>query len=1319
MADLNTLAEKLAAKNKAKFQEDEGAPEALLATNPISGFIGSSLSASQELFGFEPWDIAEQYREEHPAGGVASEFIGIGGPYSLVGKAMKGTKAFSKTGKAWNFIEDSDLAKSPFLKGAEKGLRTYGPFEALRVGSTALVNPEETEDTAWSAAANLGLEALGGGVFNLWRQAGKVNKAAGELGGTDLKNPPQLQMRDLKRQLAEGKVKPDQVDLANNRLATYAKAIRNEEAPAKSGYVKPLEAGDAKQLNRLFRPRASKEGGLSVKRMIKGAKDFPDAATRDGVMDAAGLRENLDSVQFPRHLSFKDKNTSRNIEKGLMKQGLMQSVGNGVLWNREKDGLFVLAKKVKGEVGKYTPEDEWVLWKTDEPGKFVPDAAKWAKKIEDRNAWLVDPPRKMDPDNPLEIMDEAQMLKDTVPLESYQELEDTGLLKKGVDAVSKKLGFNTEQGSSALALRGKEFVRSYLTPAMHQFKNNPRASYIHKIARATHDKAKALSHNMTYGEGALKEGDNLFTTMFKTDARKGFFKYKAGGGTKEMPSVKNILDSLSDDEIGELVRVADEGLDLEGAAKLFAKGELTEGTMAAVRDLGAIDDFMINQIQRTQIAAGEKPFKNIKGHYGLSRTWKGDQRIPIHDKNGKLVYVASGHTEKEVGEVADFIVGEAKKEGVDLKRAERAQIFDTERDIELATHVRVGSPEYLTASALKAKLEKDVRKPRQFKTRTGVKGYQQNFTRQELLDKYAAQLQIRNRYLAQLAVQTNLSSEMAKLGATDPKLYGDLAHRLQQLAGNQGEFSQMQNKAVDTVLSGVLGKNSASKIANTANQLQFHLTLGSMLMSFPVVNALTFIQTVMPKVAFTMKAGPDSLMRHYSWLPATGSDMMPRGGFGFMDMWKLMRNSVSEMRAPDETLKANYIKALSDGVVDPKFVEEFSGANASGVLKLKDVLSGKEPFTNYLKELSNFVPGISEKWSRGQAFTTGHMLGRDVFNLKDDALYRFSKEFTEQTMFNYGTADRARVMTGPMGSMFGLFKNWQTHYVADMLAYLGEGYYRGNWSPLLWQMGGTAGLGGVSALPMYGVADAFSQWASDEPLMNHIYSQFGGTDSDVMGGNMSDALFMGLPAFMGVSLSGQVAGPLADPSRDAGMLMSFVHMDRAAALGKAVGTAIDAYGVSGEHPIKNEKVRDQFILAVAPKSFARAMQITEDKAVKSLNTGNTITAPLNVAETLMYSTGVMPRRVALAHEANEQLWKDQKKHTETMQAMGDAWAEAYMAKDWPELYELQKEAMAQGIDYTSVIKSGQKRVANKTTPTYDRQMDEKKVYELQKLGFLD
>ena len=1261
----------------AKYQgSGKGSTKSYNSQNPFALFLQSlASSAGPELIGHDASPEVEKFREENPIGGLTSQLAGFAIPYVGVAKAA----TLPKIASALDKVGDANTV----LGSAKRSATTFGlGVEAPRVTLSAATGGDVGE-TLQEAGFNTGLELAFGGLGGYFRAAGKAKRNTSRFGaGIDLKQPPQVIAQDLRKNISEGKIAPEEIPHAENLLVQLEESILNE-APEKA--ILAMESGDAQPLNRLFKTGLEQKSPIGKKLFTPGSFESPQEL--DSLLESSGLKGIISYVQFPRFLSSSDENGAKALESSF-KQGGLRSVGENILLGKEKDGLYIVAKKLEGEVGRGATGDSWALFKTSSPGKFAKEAQDWGDEITKRNAWLVEKPRVADPENPLDIFDEAQALAEAMPISGfYQATKGRGA--KTLDALENLVGID---GENEAMRRLRATFRENFAPAMYEFKSNPRAQWVFAQAKAAFQKAESLAHAMTYGDEALGKGANLYSKLAAQASLSGKF-----GINK---SFAKILEPLDDKQISEFVHAIDQGLEGETLKEAFAKGKVSKAVHDALLEMNPLDEYLTKQTQGTLLATdSSSKFSPIKGHYMLPRTWKGTWRVPLKNENGRLIYMASGDTRegalREAKRILETPDAKGWKQGPPLTA-------DSTDDIALALQVAVGSPEYMTAAALKAKLLKEATRPSSFKVRTGVGGYENQFTKDELISKFYNNISARQKYLAEESTNKILGEQLVKLNLEDAQLGKELQRRLDSLAGKQGPINKVVNHELDKIFAPSLGKNSASKIAGTLNEVNHHLTLGAFNLAFPVINALTFVQTVLPRVAFTVKATDESLMKAYSWLPLIGTDRKVRGSFGTLEPLKIIGKSFKEMARPDGALSKNFSKALREGVVDPKFVEEWSGQNAKQILALRATLTGDQSYSNFIRAVSNYLPSQTEKLARGNAFTVGHILGRDMFKLQDDALYRFAKEFTEKTMYNYSTADRPRVFTGPLGSVFGQFKTWTSHYLANMLEYASEGFNYGNWSPFMWQLGGTTALGGVSATALYPVAEQFNDWLSDKSLMENLYERFGGGSGDSLTGNFADGVFHGAPMFLGVSLSGQSSDPLSDPSRTASMLFSFVQAQRASNLSKAVGQLIDNYSVTGEHPINSEETRNLFIQALAPKTFARAVASTHDQAIKSMNNGNKLYSGLNIAERIMYSTGFMPKRIALMKEVNEEIWKDQEELKTKISTMGRIWSEAELAGDFDLLTRLQQEALTQGIPLDRVISSAKTQTRNAEKPQIER-----------------
>lgn len=1273
----------------------------------LSGAIASTLSALPEAFlGSKPPAAAQAFREAHPVVGFATEIIPNLIPYMA---AEKAATAIPKWGSA---IESfAEKGSTPITQEARRMVATMAPVEAAKVAGTAVANPDEVGNKVKESLFNLGLEAGVGGIVGALKVGGKVTPPPlpkAEF-GADLKSPAQLKISDLKEKLSKGEVAPEFEIQVRGQIADLESQIRLEKVGDRKNWLKiDLDGdGDGREISRYFRDEGSRAGNIRKARLVRSAEDFADDAEKTRVIKAAGLEGNFEHTMLPRYVTTGADQWAKKISDDLLVRGKMSALDENTLGAREKSGLWVIAKKITGKIDAPKAGDEWVIFRTDAPGKFTPEVSEFADKMAARMAFLRQDNVKIDPKRPASILDTTRQMVAQTPIRDFRKAEvEYGALKSGADKIAARLGFKPgEEGSSFLANRAAAVIDQYLTPKLYQFSNSPIAKYVIGHSDRAFSQAKYLAQKLIHGDAGpdLKK----FSQIFGDPDSTGMYK-----GTR---SIKAILDSLDESDIHKMQEVADIVAGVDDPVKtlndLRAAGEITEKLHAALLDFDKIDGGLVDDIINHQVAAGRNDLNPMKGHLMLSRVWEGDFRAPIANEAGQFLYVAGGKTPEAADALAKKIIEESGLKGVKAIPAER---FDSLQDLKLAEQIVTRSKDYGVLSAANTRIRGN---PVTFRERTGVEGYKTKFSRKEMFDRIANHVNERYNYMARVAIDVGLEKELTWLRDNDPKTFSAVTDRLRQMQGKPGPVAQYINAATDKILKPALGRNSATKISNYLNESVHHLQLGFGNIAFPALNAITFVQTVLPELAYVMNGADNTLMRnYYDVFIAGGKDLKPRGSVGALSPMKLLIKSFGQMKNADEAYLGLLTRAHREGVIDPKLLDDFIGKTSEMATKVSDVMKGEEPFINLLRTWSSWLPSKSERFARGQAFTSGYLVGKDIIGLQDEALYQFARKFTERTMFNYATQDRATLMTGPLGRAFGLFKNWQTHYIFSMMQYADEGYRYGNWSPLLWQMGGTAAVGGVAALPMYAVADSFAKLATDKSLMQSIYGQFGPSDPDSTGGTFSDAIYMGLPAFMGISLTGNAAAPLNDPSRDAAALMSFPQWDRMRRLGVAVGDSIERWAQTGNHPIADPAIRDNFIAALSPKALARSVQITQENALRSLNTGNVILKDMSLAEKMMWQVGLTPRRVGLAYEAADELWKDQKKKKERTSAYGRMWADAQGNQDWDKLETIRQEVQVLGLDITSVMKSASSYRTKRETEHISRTFSPEARAQLQSLG---
>lgn len=1268
----------------------------------IEGFGKSLFQSTLQPFGFSKSPEVQRFEAQNPGTAFATGLAGGLLPYVGWEVTLSKTPGIAKKLESVADRVTGGENLRPISTQALREVTRYAPVEVGKIATALGFGDRPVTDVATESAINLGLAAgVGAGLRGLKEYGEGRQRLSSLVPGARDDLAPQLQIRAAQEALAAGKLTEQQVLDVKNRIAEFQRAIRLEDIGniPNARYVGDLEGGaDAKDLSRLFEVKIGK--GLERRKFVQGSFGFQDIRDAQGniVKSAAGQIEDVwqragfgkiedaaPFVQFPRYVKATSKQTASIVQK-IAVQSKLENVADGVWLGREaNDRLYVMAKKISGDKGKGNPGDEWLLFKTDSPGRFLPEQEAWASKMADRTAWNLHGEGNVAvKPTGATLFDYAQGMTQRFPVLNYLELgSNASRIKNLKDVMAKRLGLEDVVGGAKEAFG--DFFNRYFTPAQFQFGSSPRANWINGMSRAIFDQADMLAKDTMYGKHVLGSG-NLFKASVQ-GAR------PAGGGIKEY------LAKLSDTDVQQVWRAWNNQMDMKALDEAFAQGDLSKASHEFLRKLDAVDGEQIAQIQATQAAYGEKLFQPRKNHFMISRTWMGDQRVMLFNDAGKLVYVASGKTKAAAENMAKRII--AENPGWTKGQAVPADKF-MESPVQLAGYfdeMALNRDDYFRAAKVAEELT-TTHRPKFFEQRKDIGGYvgqRAPWSRDELEKLLMGHLERQNKYLATLVTNHTFAADMFRLRAENPAMFSALNDRLLDLQGKPGPLAQIQNKLADKVLVPVLGNNSATKIVQTTNELMMHFNLGALNFAQPVMNMLTFMQTVVPEVAFALNAVPERLGWAYGVWPLAGGDGMVRGSVHALDPLRVMKKSVQEMRAPSKELFAHFERAANEGVIAPRMVEDYIGESAAKVQDLRRAISSGENFVGWMKALSETLLSGTEKLSRGNAFSVGHIVGRDFFQLRDEQLYQFAKKFTQRTMYGYGTADRARIFTTPTGSALGLFKNWMTHYLGTMLEYTNEGLMRDNWSPLLWQLGGTAAVGGVAATgPVYYMADQFSKVANNKSLMENTYDLFGGAKrGNLLTGsldpNFSDAVFFGLPTFFGISLSSSGSAPGANPGRDATMMFSFVQLDRMNALGRAIGGAIDQAEATGMSPFTDRNVQDQFARALAPKTVYRIAAAWNDKAIRSLSTSAPQIKDASLAERVAYMSGLNPTYIERQYRVADQLWNEKKKMQEAVSAYGEAFYHAQQRRDRPTMNAIMLRSQADGIDFSRVLRSVAKR----------------------------
>jgi hypothetical protein len=130
-----------------------------------------------------------------------------------------------------------------------------------------------------------------------------------------------------------------------------------------------------------------------------------------------------------------------------------------------------------------------------------------------------------------------------------------------------------------------------------------------------------------------------------------------------------------------------------------------------------------------------------------------------------------------------------------------------------------------------------------------------------------------------------------------------------------------------------------------------------------------------------------------------------------------------------------------------------------------------------------------------------------------------------------------------------------------------------------------------------------------------------------------------------------------------------------------------------------------------PKSIFRAAAAWEDKAIKSLSTGNVTFKDVTPVERLMYVAGLNPVMVDRGYRIADELWRDQEKMKEKIQSYGQSFYEAQQRNDHYVMNEVMLRSMAEGIDFSRVLRSVNARAAKDQGDMLERKFDPRALWE--------
>jgi len=1318
----------------------------------FTNLIRSAISSTgPELIGMQPMEGVEQFRTDNPVAGVLSILApmaltygaGVAAAPSILSKVPGLARAFE-----WSRAPET-IAAMPYRAAASEGALLLAPLEAARLGGAAIAEGIADEpqsplkNTAYSVGVDLALGAAIDTAITGFRHA--IGQASDKAGVRKfLSTVPGIDVEAPSRKLL-GEVDQFPVSAADQvyiKRGLQAEILNEANVPAgryfDADLPGPMQPGADAASTKFgpntvfgrsgFQPISSTTRFESVfDDIIKDSanpelnadniwqhisqptyrefdirrgvdnKRVPDDGFVDPEISAAASRHAADSFKYKLDTSFKQRSYS-----GVTDPETKLNSGRGIWYEVEPaTGLTTIAKELPG--------NRFVMFKTDRPSLFAPKGL--FTEANNTRGGIVD----------LWTRSEREMVQNSIALSAMNDITKSVLSPESITSKGSKLSDTISNMVSAPVRQelrnisskvGGELSR-WFAPTSVQMARSPVAQRLFGINKMFHEQGRLRASELLYGK----------TTFASKDASTATSLLSANG-LKRSGGLDDLVNSMSERDFTDFV----DGLYREPSLQELKEAPWSDNVKSALVKLRGYFEEQAKDMQSLGRLDGAVTYRD--DYYG-SHIWRGDFRSPIvaGTDTSRVLYYGSGHTAKLANEDAKRLAAVLNADGHNVVATGKAFVRQDSgelSDYAIQNLLPKSSPEYQSIKEYRLAQIDEMRRRQFEKTRKGVGGHfadparagmqEVSWTKKEVMNMISNNIFARERLRADMSFKSHpdVRRAMGRLINNDPVTAKYLSEKISAEAGNKIGFFKIVDQYADKALTPILGANGATKVARAVNRTMYNLTFPLTDLAFPILNALTGLQTAVPEISFIlgkMRHDPAALSKWYMSAPLMSRDGKVIDGVSYLDPLKFWKNGWTKMLSPeaDGVYKEAVLRAINDGVVDPRFFEDFAGKKAQTIGEAFKPRAGTE-FAESLIALNEYLPTQTEKLARLQAFTTAWELGRDVLKMEPDGLYMFAREFTNRTMYLYGMADRPALFGGAFGGTFGLFKTWMMNFVSGMMTYSKDAVLHGNFGPLLWMMANTSALAGVTATPIYNIIDGISSLTTDKTAAENMRRAFG---YDETGQSLVDAVFYGLPSILGVTFNSRSTLPGTDVGRDIGQLFNFAAAGRMASLAQAAGTGIDHYMTTGELPTNDPAFRRQLIAATMPRSFVRASNIVDGNLISN-RTGNTIIPDVGAPAAISSFLGFTPVSWQRAYELSDILYKRNESMRQQVESMGEALAIAVEERDTETYNKVSKDAIQLGI-WDRVYSSYRSRHYKRGEPVTDRMSNPARDYELTKI----
>jgi hypothetical protein len=1165
---------------------------------------------------------------------------------------------------------------------------------------------------------------LGAGALGFLAKSGGAAEAPGvigELGGVDIKSDPMHTLRTANElgdqaQWANGTAQENMDYLAGQGLSEYPR-LNQKVRKGWDNYTGIMEGeNDAgwKDLNSLFNPNDEPKNGLDVRQLTEGGESNLknlDVGQQAGIIKQAGFADAPDlaaSVKYPRLVNIADS-AGAEFMNNTLKEGGLKFLSDDTWLGHNTAGEAVFAKRIgqaaqdlehpEAGVGphKIRIGDQFLMGVTDNAKRLVPSAENFAdRNIQDfakMQRWAQQGVQH----DVFSHVDDQRILASQI---AQQELDRGGtkasIMQRAGQRLTQALG-GSESG--LLGEQASALIRNTLdtiSPTLAKLPGNKLYSTLYQLAKGRNEVLNRILSETLNGKITGYEGGLLKKPIYSDMGRYG------------NRSVRAIIDELSPEERHSLAVAGNARVGVEQLGDVIPENMITPKLVQAMTELKKIDDDFFKNDFLPSFKGDQQTLEKFKidPNFTTAHMGEGIFQAPIFGEDGKQIWNVVGKSRKEVQDTMDQILKEAEFQGKDWKGGKVGttlkQAPDDVQQLQERLSAQLARPQNVDALKVirqgmkqqQANMWKEeIGGPRVKSggalSAPGVKKFvagNPTYTAADIMKAYSQHRRGLLSYAADYGYRERFHGPMMALQKLNPTLYGDMQRKLSQFAGLAGPYTRAIDQSLSKVLGPTLGGRAGSTIARVTNNAMYLWNLGIWNPTNAVVNILTPLTVLPGMVARIQHMTPEVFQDLMFVAPKLTTDGKVVGMHSWLDPMKVTLKAFRDAANPSPERLQTIARAAEEGSLTAGTTDEWVGPNSKYGASMKEIYDHQGAWPAIVHGLT-YMSEKTEEFSRLIALNAGANIA-EAMGLEGEAAHTAAVQMMEMGAYGYKQTQRSRIITGPVGSVFGLFKNFQIHYINDMLSYIGMGMRGESWSPFLWQQATTLALGGLGSTPLIHLADGLASWHDNAPnsyaWMQHNWANL----QDKAGNNAAaDGMYFGLPGLLHFSLQSSLQQPGTDVGNDLSTFGNVVAWERATTLAQAVGASYDYFKGTGNNPLDNEFIRSQLLNATMPRAAIRAMSVVQGDFVKQMKTGYVSQRDVPVGDRVLYGLGITPTPIAAHMMEQQELWKDEQARRAAIQATGLRIANAMLEQNVDEMTKATHDAMIQGVDLGAAFKS--------------------------------